>query len=148
MSEYRTDLEILSYVDSAENGVADVISLTFFICDDADRRISSLRDRQLIEPANATFCEAIEFGVPMELSVTTYRLTPNGKERLLEEQRVQHKVSQDVADYQSEQKRMSVERSADIRREYILFFAGLVLGWLLGQISVNDVFNWMKSLFH
>lgn len=76
------------------------------------------------------------------------RITQLGRDALAEHESSREQLAQDVANQQAEQQRMASERSADIRREYILFFLGLVLGWLLGQITPKDVWGWLTSLIH
>lgn len=76
------------------------------------------------------------------------QITRLGRDALAEHETAREQLAQDVADHQAEQQRMASERTADIRRDYILFVLGLVLGWLLGLITPADIAAWVKTLLH
>ena len=76
------------------------------------------------------------------------QITQLGRDALAEHEAAREQLSQNIANQQAEQQRMASERASDIRRDYILFALGLVLGWLLGLIAPADIASWVKSLFH
>jgi hypothetical protein len=76
------------------------------------------------------------------------KITRAGLDALSECKAAREKLAQDIAYQQSEQQRVAKERSSDIRREYVLFFLGLLLGWLLGLITPADVWAFLSSLLH
>lgn len=67
---------------------------------------------------------------------------------LLEAQNQARERAQQVAADEAEKQRVARDRKMDIRRDYILFVAGLLLGWLLGVITPQQALKWFVSLFH
>lgn len=67
---------------------------------------------------------------------------------LLEAQNQARQRAQQIAADEAEKQRVAREHKMDIRRDYILFVAGLLLGWLLGVITPQEAFKWFVSLFH
>lgn len=80
-----------------------------------------------------------------------FSITPSGKAALLKhdeglsrkrEQEAKKRAQQDAE--KDEQRRL---RTNDIWRSWWQFFLGLVLGWLLGGFTPQEVFQWLVSLF-
>jgi hypothetical protein len=67
---------------------------------------------------------------------------------LLEAQNQARERDQQIAADEAEKQRVARERKMDIRRDYVLFVLGILLGWLLGVITPQNAFNWFTSLFH
>lgn len=85
-------------------------------------------------------------------SPLVYTLTASGFrvlwERRLADADAARQQAQKIAADQAEQQRVARDRKVDVRRDYILFVAGLLLGWLLGVITPQEAFEWFVSLFH
>lgn len=67
---------------------------------------------------------------------------------LLEAQNQARERAQQIAADDAEKQRMAHERKMDIRRDYILFALGILLGWLIGVVTPQQALKWFVSLLH
>ncbi|NLW82777.1 MAG: hypothetical protein GXY42_14065 [Desulfovibrionales bacterium] len=77
-----------------------------------------------------------------------YQFNPDVGNVLLQEfeQAAQEKAAE-RAKQDDEQRAQALEKRADRRRDALYFFAGLVLGWLLGGFTPQEVFAAIRNLF-
>lgn len=83
-----------------------------------------------------------------EIQSSAYSTLEEYDQALLEAQNQARERAQQIAADDAEKQRMAHERKMDIRRDYILFVLGILLGWLLGVITPQNAFNWFIALFH
>lgn len=80
--------------------------------------------------------------------VSVYQITPSGEDALQEYRKAIEQLAADIAENDAEKKRMIMERRADIRREWLFFILGLVVGWLLGAVTPLQAWEWIVGLLH
>ena len=87
-------------------------------------------------------------GGEFEVQSSAYSALEEYDQALLEAQNQARERAQQIAADDAEKQRIARERKMDIRRDYVLFVLGILLGWLLGVITPQNAFNWLTSLFH
>lgn len=82
-----------------------------------------------------------------EILVDAYDALDNFDRARSESEQQARERAEQIAENQSEKQRVSREHRMDVRRDYVLFFLGLLLGWVLGQITPADAWTWIHALF-
>lgn len=135
------EYEILEVFSRESSIPADAIHKVF------DRRFDLFIIRSMVDSGLLSLKSVSGPASPL-----VYTLTASGFrvlwERRLADANAARQQAQQVAADEAEKQRVARDRKMDVRRDYILFVAGLLLGWLLGVITPQEVFKWFVSLFH
>lgn len=129
------DAELLRYIVSGE------------ITSQLDASLTVEEREQISEFGNLGYLRLFLSG-EFEVQSSAYSALEEYDQALLEAKNQARERAQQVAADEAEKQRVARERKMDIRRDYVLFVLGLLLGWLLGVITPQNAFNWLASLFH
>ena len=148
----------LAYISSCPNGVAAVAALERRFGPDARKRVNQLLQEKLIEPAAFADPEPSTqqdgFTVIRLPRATSYRLTLAGRDALSAHDKRLEQQAQDKADKDAEKRERKAAdvraqrlHSGDVRRSWLHFFAGLLIGWLLGGFTPREAWDFLAELF-
>lgn len=129
------DAELLRYIVSGE------------ITSQLDASLNIEEREQISEFGNLGYLRLFLSG-EFEVQSSAYSALEEYDQALLEAKNQARERAQQVAADEAEKQRVARERKMDIRRDYVLFVLGILLGWLLGVITPQNAFNWLTSLFH
>ncbi len=75
-------------------------------------------------------------------------LSDKGRVALAAEEEIRRSLNHQAKEKAQENAERKAERVNDVRRSWWQFWFGLLIGWLLGGVTFEEVFTWVLQLTH